>query len=55
MFPERLLCQISRSNTNEALPPTMQPVFCLSSRTEDMTSTCGKGRRLTQKKEISLI
>lgn len=27
MFPERLLCQISRSNINEALPPTMQPVF----------------------------
>ena len=50
MFPERLLCQISRSNTNEAFPPTMQPVFCLSTRTEDMTSTFGKGRPLTKKK-----
>ena len=50
MFPERLLCQISRSNTNEAFPPTMQPVFCLSTRTEDMTSIFGKGRPLTKKK-----
>lgn len=50
MFPERLLYQISRSNTNDAFPPTMQPVFCLSTRTEDMTSTFGKGRPLTKKK-----
>lgn len=55
MFPERLLYQISRSNTNDAFPPTMQPVFCLSTRTEDMTSTFGKGRPLTKKKIIDLI